>query len=53
MARQDYNQAARQYNTFIRTFPYLLTAKVFGASTPKEYFELTNEAAAETPKVQF
>ena len=53
VARQDYNQAARQYNTFVRTFPYLLTAKLFGASTPKEYFELTNEAAAETPKVQF
>ena len=53
VARQDYNQAARQYNTFVRTFPYNLTAKVFGASTPKEYFELTNAAAAETPKVQF
>lgn len=53
VARQDYNQAARQYNTFVRTFPYNLTAKVFGASTPKEYFELTNEAAAETPQVKF
>ena len=53
VARQDYNQAARQYNTFVRTFPYNLTAKMFGASGPKEYFELTNEAAAETPKVQF
>ena len=53
VARQDYNQAARQYNTFVRTFPYNLTAKMFGASTPKEYFELSNAAAAETPKVQF
>lgn len=53
VARQDYNQAARQYNTFIRTFPYVVTAKVFGYSTPKQYFELTNESAAEAPKVQF
>jgi len=53
VARQDYNQAARQYNTFVRTFPYNLTARVFGLSAPKEYFELTNAAAAETPKVQF
>ncbi len=53
VARQDYNQAARQYNTFVRTFPYNLTAKMFGLATPKEYFELTDAAAAETPKVQF
>lgn len=53
VARQDYNQAAREYNTYIRTFPYNLTAKIFGTSTPKEYFELTNAAAAEAPKVQF
>jgi LemA protein len=53
VARQDYNQAARQYNTFVRTFPYNLTAKMFGLSAPKEYFELTNAAAAEVPKVQF
>ena len=53
VARQDYNQAAQQYNTFIRTFPYNLTAKLFGSSTPKEYFELTNAAAADAPKVQF
>lgn len=53
VARQDYNTAARQYNTFVRTFPYNLTAKVFGAGTPKEYFELTNAAAAEVPQVKF
>ena len=34
VARQDYNTAAQQYNTFIRTFPYNLTAKVFGAGDP-------------------
>ena len=53
VARQDYNQAAGEYNAFIRRFPYNLTAKVFGLGTPQEYFELTNEAAAEAPKVKF
>lgn len=53
VARQDYNQAARAYNTFVRTFPYNLTAKMFSASEPKEYFELTSAEAAEVPKVQF
>jgi LemA protein len=53
VARQDYNTAARQFNTFIRTFPYNLTAKMFGHGTPREYFELSDEKAGEVPKVQF
>ena len=53
VARQDYNQAVRDYNSFIRTFPYNLTAKVFGHSKPREYFELTSPGAAEAPKVKF
>ena len=52
VARQDYNAAAQQYNTFIRTFPYNLTAKVFGASGPKTYFE-AKAGAEEAPKVSF
>jgi LemA protein len=51
-ARQDYNDAANQYNTFIRRFPTNLTAKVFGYSTPKTYFE-AKEGAEEAPKVTF
>jgi LemA protein len=52
VARQDYNTAAQQYNTFIRTFPYNLTAKVFGAGGPKPYFE-AKEGAEEAPSVKF
>ena len=31
VSRQDYNEAVRQYNTYIRKFPATLTAKVTGA----------------------
>lgn len=51
-ARQDYNEAVNQYNSFIRTFPYNLTAKVFGASSPKPYFE-AKEGAETPPPVKF
>ena len=40
VARGDYNQAAQQYNTYIRRFPAVLTAKVIG-SKEKPYFEVT------------
>lgn len=53
VARQDYNTAVEDFNAFIRRFPYNLTAKVFGHGTPREYFELTDAAAAEAPKVKF
>jgi len=52
VARNDYNQAAQQYNTFIRRFPQTLTAKVIGAK-PKNYFEVTNPANREAPTVDF
>ncbi len=51
-ARQDYNDAVNGYNSFIRTFPYNLTAKVFGASAPKPYFE-AKEGAEAVPQVKF
>ena len=51
VARNDYNQAAREYNTYIRRFPTTLTAKAIGAQ-PKTYFETTAEAR-EAPKVDF
>jgi LemA protein len=50
-SRNDYNQAVQSYNTYIRTFPQAITAKVTGAK-PRTYFE----AAAGTeapPKVDF
>src|ERR1044071_580442 len=53
VSRQDYNKAVEDYNAFIRRFPYNLTAMMFGMSKPREYFELTNPAAGEAPKVKF
>lgn len=52
VARGDYNQAAQQYNTYIRTFPQALTAKVIGAKA-KPYFEVTTPGSREAPKVDF
>jgi LemA protein len=53
VARQDYNDQVRDLNAYIRQFPYNITAKIFGLGKPREYFELTDEAAAEAPKVKF
>ncbi|MFN2398415.1 MAG: LemA family protein [Gemmatimonadaceae bacterium] len=52
VARQDYNEAARNYNTYIRKFPQVLTAKVIGADA-KPYFEVTNPGNREAPAVDF
>jgi LemA protein len=37
-ARSDYNQAVQTYNTYIRTFPQAITAKVTGAKA-RPYYE--------------
>ena len=37
-SRNDYNQAVQTYNTYIRTFPQAITAKVTGAK-PRTYYE--------------
>jgi LemA protein len=37
-SRNDYNQAVQAYNTYIRTFPQALTAKVTGAKA-RTYYE--------------
>jgi LemA protein len=50
VARTDYNEAVQAYNTYIRRFPAVLTAKVIGAGK-REYFEVTNAASREAPKV--
>ncbi len=52
VARTDFNSAVERYNTYIRKFPQVITAKVTGAKA-KEYFEVTNAAAREAPKVDF
>jgi LemA protein len=51
VARQDYNEAARDYNSYIRQFPQNLTAKATGAK-PRPYFEAAAEAG-QAPRVDF
>jgi LemA protein len=52
-ARTDYNQAVGQYNSYIRTFPQALTAKMTGARQRK-YFQVTNpEYRDQPPTVDF
>ena len=53
VARQDYNDQVKDLNAYVRQFPYNITAKIFGMGKPREYFELTDAAAAEAPKVKF
>jgi LemA protein len=52
VSRTDYNEVAQRYNTYIRRFPVVITAKVIG-SKPREYFEVTNPANLDAPKVDF
>lgn len=52
VARTDFNGAVERYNAYIRKFPQVITAKVTGAKA-KDYFEVTNAAAREAPKVDF
>lgn len=52
VARQDYNTSVGDFNSYIRRFPYNITAKVFGMGKPREYFEAT-PGSTEPPKVQF
>jgi LemA protein len=51
-SRRDYNEAVRQYNTLIRTFPSAIGAKIFYGAKPKVPFEAA--AGAQTaPTVTF
>lgn len=51
VARRDYNEAVRTYNTYIRQFPQLLTAKVVGAER-RQPFEAP-AGAQQPPEVRF
>jgi LemA protein len=51
VARNDYNQAAEQYNAYIRQFPAVITARVIGAK-PRTYFNAA-PGAEQVPKVDF
>jgi LemA protein len=52
VARQDYNSAVQQYNTYIRRFPAAVTARVTGAKERK-YFQVTDPSARGVPGVDF
>lgn len=51
VSRRDYNEAVTTYNTYIRRFPQVITAKVIGADR-KEQFE-AEEGARQAPTVEF
>lgn len=53
VARRDYNEAVRQYNTTIRTFPDIIGAKIIHGAEPMESFQATTEGAEEAPAVDF
>ncbi len=53
IARRDYNEAVRAYNTTLRTFPQIIWAKtVHGGSKPMQLFQATATAQT-TPTVDF
>ena len=52
VARRDYNDEVRQYNTLIRTFPTAIGAKVFYGAKPKVPFQAAT-AAQQAPSVDF
>ena len=52
VSRTDYNNSVNEYNSYIRKFPAVMTAKVLG-SKPREYFEITDAAKREVPTVDF
>ncbi len=49
--RRKFNEAARQYNTYIKLFPKNILANMFGFGQ-KPYFE-AQEGAEKAPKVEF
>jgi LemA protein len=53
IARSDYNEAVRRYNTRIRTFPDVIGAKVIYGAEPMVPFQATTAGAGEAPKVDF
>lgn len=51
-SRQFYNDTVTRFNTAIQMFPKNIIASMFHF-TEQEYFETTDDAAREVPKVQF
>ncbi len=53
IARRDYNGAAQEYNTKIRTFPDAVGAKIFYGAKPMVPFAATTPGAETAPTVNF
>lgn len=51
VARRDFNEVVREYNTEIQSFPQLIIAKMFGFE-PKVMFK-AEEGSEKAPKVEF
>jgi LemA protein len=49
--RQNFNNVAREYNTYIKSFPQNMLAGMYGFH-PKAYFE-SDKGASKAPKVEF
>ena len=52
VARRDYNEAVRSYNTEIRTFPSVIGARIIYGSRPMTPFE-AQQGAEQAPSVNF
>lgn len=53
IARRDFNESVRVYNTELRTFPGVIWAStIYGSSKPMQLFEAA-PTAQEAPKVEF
>lgn len=53
IARRDYNEAVRDYNVEIRTFPAIIAAKTIYGAAPLTPFQATTANAEVAPTVDF
>jgi len=53
VARRDYNESVRLYNTEIRTFPSMIAAKFIYSAQPLLPFTATTPGAETAPQVKF
>jgi LemA protein len=53
VARRDYNEAVRQYNVTIRTFPAVIAANVIYGAKPMVPFTATTPGADAAPSISF
>jgi LemA protein len=53
VARRDYNEAVRQYNVTIRTFPAVIAANVIYGAKPMVPFTATTPGAEAAPTISF